>query len=325
MSPAQEDRIGAAALLASPLSLLYWTAWQAYWLPFRLGLRRPKKPHTPIICIGSLLAGGAGKTPVTVHLIDVLESKGYKTVLAASGYRSPHYKNPAAAPDGELDPREWGDEPALIRSLRPQVPIVIGKDRVRLAEIIQERWPDHVMLMDDGFQHLELEKDLTIVLDPDEVTNNLMLPAGPYREPRKAGRSRADVIFPGEFTIETQPTRFIDPDGVEVPTPEEAQVICAIGRPSRFVKSLETAGVAIRGLKTLPDHDPLNEGNLFSSFEPEIPVVVTGKDWVKLRHRKDLAGWTILSASHDVSIAPASRFDRILNRSLPADSSNDES
>lgn len=295
-SPVPAAQLARAAL--TPLSWLYAGGWQTYLLTYRLGLKQAQAPHRPVLCVGNLQAGGSGKSPLVRHLVDVLREMDHEVVVSCSGYGAPRAEAASLAPEGPLDAAEWGDEPAMLRDLVPDLPLVVGRRRVLAAEIVHQAYPNAVMLMDDGFQHLPLRKTLSIVLDPENPPNWRCLPAGPYREPRR-NRSRADLVIPGRFrVVEEGPW-------LDEPWPERFAVLCALGQPARFLASLPRDPVQTR---LLPDHDPLTAGTLFDGMDPSLPVVVTAKDWVKLRARKDLAKRRILVARHAVRVEPAAEF-----------------
>ncbi len=295
-SPALSARLGRGAL--TPLSWLYAGGWQAYLWIYRLGIKKAAEPHRPVLCVGNLQAGGSGKSPLVRHLVDVLQEMGHEVVISCSGYGAPRAEAASLAPEGDLDAAEWGDEPAMLRSQLPDVPLVVGRRRVLAAALVHEHHPAAVMLMDDGFQHLPLKKTVSLVLDPSDPPNRRCLPAGPYREPWR-NRSRADAVLPGRFRIvEEGPW-------LDEPWPERFAVLCALGQPSRFLASLPHPPEETH---LLPDHDPLTAGTLFDAMDPALPVVVTAKDWAKLRARKDLAGRTILVARHAVRVEPAEPF-----------------
>ncbi len=306
------DDTGPEALLLSPLSVLYAAGWIGYQSIYRLGLKKPAQPHTPVVCVGSLLAGGAGKSPATVNVAEGLQSRGRRVAISISGYRSAHDGGATLAPpDKELDAREWGDETAMMRWMLPEVPLVVGRDRVRAAEIIHAEFPDFVMLMDSGFQHLPLKIDVSILLDPPALRNRLPLPAGPYREVRGMGRARADMVIPTPQKF--VPHEYVDglqrPDGAMLEEmPKTAAILTAIGRPNRVVAAIESLGIEVSGGHQLPDHDPLDRPNLFSEIDQSLPIIVTAKDWVKLRSRTDLPLDRILILRHRVSIEPREEF-----------------
>lgn len=308
------DSIQASLLrgLLWPASALYGLGWKAYLGLYRLGLKHAAKPHSPIVCIGNFTVGGSGKSPATLHVAEVLRELGFPVVIGLSGYGSPKAEGATVAPDGELDAAEWGDEPAMVRWLMPDIPLIVGRRRVRAAELCAERFPDAVLLMDDGLQHMPLSIDIRIALDERHPKNRFLLPAGPYREPRSA--KRADLILPAEFEAVAAPVALVMPNGDPVlGVSEEVQVLCALGRPDRFLDALERAGLRVGRKLLLTDHDPLAAGTLWDSFEPEKPIVVTAKDWVKLRGRSDLASRRIWIARHSVRIEPAEAFKRWLN------------
>lgn len=309
-----------AALMLSPLSFLYALGWEIYLLAYRLGFKRASEPHKPVVCVGNLQVGGTGKTPVVVALAKLLISQGRRVVVSCSGYGSPASKDAMLAPEGDLSAHEWGDEPAMFRMMLPGVPLIVGRNRVRAAQICAEMLPDAVLLLDDGFQHLPLKKHVSIILDP-PIWNRFCLPAGPYREP-VWNRSRADLVVPGEFKVQYTPLSFVEArTGAACPKPERANVLCALGDPNSFVWTLESQGVEVVNGRLLPDHDTLLAGNLFDGLDPALPLVVTAKDWGKLRQRSDLEKWSLLIANREASIQPAGQFSAWLAKKLDGDSS----
>src|ERR1022692_4001728 len=109
--------LGAAVsrILLTPASWLYAFGWEAYASTYRLGLKRPKEAHRPVICIGNLVVGGSGKTPATLAVAQLLLDMGEPIVLSVSGYGSPRSEAASIAPMGPLPAAKWGDEPAMVR------------------------------------------------------------------------------------------------------------------------------------------------------------------------------------------------------------------
>ncbi|RYG47469.1 tetraacyldisaccharide 4'-kinase [bacterium] len=296
----------AARVAMTPLSWLYAGGWSVYRGLYDLGIKQAFDPAIPTICIGNLTVGGMGKTPVTRF---VAESLGCPFVLGLSGYGAPRSEGATLAPDGPLDPAEWGDEPAMFRDWLPDAPMVVGRRRVLAAQIAAERFPDRVLLMDDGMQHLPLRKHVSILLDPAKPTNGRTLPAGPYREPRYE-RRRADLILPGAFGIVEQPLAFERPSG-------DYALLCALGNPEGFASAV--TGMLRRpptADRRLPDHDPLTAGTLFDGLPPDLPIVTTEKDWVKLRRRPDVGDRDIRVAVRKVRIEPEAEFRAWLTERL---------
>ncbi|HRJ27281.1 MAG TPA: tetraacyldisaccharide 4'-kinase [Fimbriimonadaceae bacterium] len=305
---------GLASVLLAPLSLLYAGGWWAYESMYRLGLKKPKEPHRPVLVVGNLTVGGTGKTPLTAYLAQLFRRSGHEVVLSASGYGSPASEEAQCAPAGPLIASRWGDEPAYYRWLMPDLPLIIGRNRVRAAEICAERFPNAILLLDDGFQHLPLKKHLALILDPDPAPNPLCLPAGPYRQPRSAGRRKADAVIPGTWDLVRQGPVFRDAEGrpCDRPATQPIQLLSAIGSPARLRQSFIDAGYELIHEVHRPDHDPLTAGNLWASFDPQKPILVTAKDWMKLRERTDLAPLTLWIVDYEVRLKPEPEFTRWL-------------
>lgn len=307
----------AIRTLTTPVSWLYALGWEAYLSIYTLGLKRAASPHKPIVCVGSLMVGGSGKSPLTLYLARLFEKLGRRVVIGCSGYGAPHSAAAALAPLGQLAAAEWGDEPAMFRWLLPNVPLVVGRDRVLAATLVHQSHPDAILLMDDGFQHLRLATDVSLLIDVTGLMNKKCLPAGPLREPY-ANRVRADLILPGEFQIRSQPMRVVDRNGAAA-TPTAYSVLCALGQPIRFLTALAAQFPNDRSdVPTVlrPDHDPLTASELWEGLPADIPVVVTAKDWVKLRERVDLNQRQVLIALQDVEVEPQDAFATWVERRL---------
>lgn len=299
-----------------PLSWLYAAGWKAYLGVYKAGLKKAKEPHRPVICVGNLVVGGTGKSPITLHVAQVLQELGHDVVVSSSGYGSPRSQSATLAPAGPLDAREWGDEPAMFRWLAPELPLIVGRNRVEAARLCAEGYPGSVLLLDDGFQHLPLKKHLAIVLDP-PTDNRSCLPAGPYREPW-GNRSRADLVLPNGFTPKFSITGLISPAGdpVAIVSGAKVSVLCALGSPERFLSDLPALGLKVEEQLLLPDHDPLDAGNLLAPLNPNLPLVITAKDWVKLQKRQDLGARQIWIARQEARIEPEANFRSWLAQKL---------
>jgi tetraacyldisaccharide 4'-kinase len=303
-----------ARICLLPLSWIYAGGWKCYRWIYRMGIKKAARPMSPIVCIGNLTVGGSGKTPTTLFVADLLFELGYMPVISCSGYGSPKSEAASVAPGGKLDPKVWGDEPAMMRWLRPGVNLVVGRRRVLAAKLVQQNFPGSVLLMDDGFQHLPLAKDLTVILDPANPANPHCLPAGPYREPR-SNRKIADLAIPNGFRIVEEPGGFVDPAGNPIRI-EQCTVLCAIGRPEGLLRSLQERNIAILDQRLLPDHDSLGGGTLLAGTREDVPIVVTAKDWVKLRERPDVNTRTFAIAQHAIRIEPVDEFRDWLQKKL---------
>ena len=288
----------------APLSWLYSFGWRCYQLTYSLGLKRPKRPHSPVICIGNLRVGGTGKTPFVRYLASELTLRGYRIVISMSGYGSPRSQEASIPPNGELSAAEWGDEPALMRQYLPEIPLIVGRNRVAAANLCAEKFPDAVLLLDDGFQHLPLHKDFCILLDP-PIANHFCLPAGPYRQPATDAH-RADLELFSSCEVFPPVMRFLSSAGDEI-TPCEVQTLTAIGEPNRFNQMVEKEGFRVLNTQVLRDHAPLSSPEIMSRFKRSIPILVTTKDWIKLKTNPWISDWKWIIADYEFSLSEKSK------------------
>jgi tetraacyldisaccharide 4'-kinase len=180
------------------LSRLYALGWRAYAGVYALGLKRRARMPVPVIGVGSLWAGGVGKTPVTIAVARLLQESGVRVAVLTHGYGGSRYRTGALIdPLQHPDPAEVGDEAAELRLALPNVPIAVGKQRVQTAHAAIARWSPDALVLDDGFQHLPLARALDLVLLPAEspLGNGYCLPAGPLRETPEGVRRAGGVVW----------------------------------------------------------------------------------------------------------------------------------
>jgi tetraacyldisaccharide 4'-kinase len=180
------------------LARLYALGWRAYAGVYALGLKRRTEMPVPVIGVGSLWAGGVGKTPVTIAVARLLQESGVRVAVLTHGYGGSRYRTGALIdPLQHPDPAEVGDEAAELRLALPDVPIAVGKWRVQMAQAAIARWSPDALVLDDGFQHLPLARALDLVLLPAEspLGNGFCLPAGPLREPPEGVRRAGGVVW----------------------------------------------------------------------------------------------------------------------------------
>lgn len=314
------QRFDLESIVLAPLGGLYLLGWLGYEAVYRAGLKKPYCAHVPVVVIGNLTVGGMGKTPLTLATARTLRELGYPVVLGASGYGSPKSQAAQIAPEGPLDAREWGDEPAFLRWLLPDFPLIVGRRRVLAAQLAEKHFPDHVLLMDDGVQHKPLAKDLTILIDPPRVANGQCLPAGPYREPRWH-RRRADILIPDDYQLESPGLQFLNPYQpvaipAESPAPAEIQVLCAIAKPYRYTETLAAYRYQVVKAKYLRDHDPIRDPRLLADFDPKLPLFTTGKDWTKLQHLQGIDRFQVFVSHYEVEVLPNDLFRSHLKTKL---------
>jgi len=265
--------------------------WLVYAGVYSVGLKQRKKFPIPIVGVGNLEVGGLGKTPMSIEIARMLCSSGLKVAVSASGYGSPASQAATLAPAGELEPSRWGDEPALIRSKLPNVPLIVGRRRTLAAEIAVREGFD-ALVLDDGFQHLPLGRAVDLLLYDPLAANRRCIPAGPMREPTIGARRATAVLIGSEqgesvfglpdFRFRRRFTGLVSHSGEKVPLEwlmgRSVHAVCAIARPSRFFETLEDMGAILVSRVSFGDHDALNR-----ELPSGAPIVVTEKDAVKLR------------------------------------------
>lgn len=312
------------------LAGVYALGWRAYEGLYRWGWKRRRRLPVPVIGVGSLWAGGVGKTPLTIALARQLQEAGVRVAVLTHGYGGRRYHQTTLVEPHEFpDPAAVGDEAAELRLALPAVPIAVGKWRVRTATAALQRWSPEALLLDDGFQHLPLARTLDLVLLPAQspLGNGYCLPAGPLREP-PSGLARADgiVMVCDGAQPNTESARTTTPclwqqalRGNSVPlytativpaallhlaTGERMPLhalrnrpltlVCGIARPERFVQTAQSLGYAVESVHTYPDHHPYAEAEVHSLAGKT--VLTTAKDAVKLRTRlpESCDAWALL-------------------------------
>lgn len=201
----------ARRILLLPFSWLYGCGIGVVDFLYRMGVKKAMDTPIRTICIGNLTVGGTGKTPVTEHLIDKLRSKGKRVVMLSRGYRRKTKGLQVAKEDSTAE--EIGDEPMLIHSRYPDVPIVVDGDRNRALAYIKENMPGtDIVLMDDGMQHKATKaSEYVLVCDyARPIYDDILLPAGNLREGWEA-RKRAKTII-----INKCPLSITDREMVEI-------------------------------------------------------------------------------------------------------------
>jgi len=258
----------------------------------------------PVVSVGNLSVGGAGKTPFLILLGELLKARGVAFDVLSRGYGRQTKGVRVVDPGGSA--RDFGDEPLLI-ARRLQVPVIVGEDRYAAGRAAEEKFGVRLHLLDDGFQHRALARDFDIVLVTPEDARDRLLPVGRLREPVAAlKRAHAVVLtsgadstrFPLEGKLVWRARRGIVPDGV----PPQPVAFCGIARPQSFFLQLRAAGIApaaeavyrdhhaytkqdVRELLQLREHsgargfvttekDAVNLGGLLSALQPLAVVPV---------------------------------------------------
>lgn len=280
---------GVVAALLLPFAVVYRLLAFLHRLPFRLGLRRPWRAPVPVVIVGNVVAGGAGKTPVVIALARHLRERGIACGVVSRG----HGRDGAGALEvtATTAPERSGDEPLLI-ARAAALPVAVAARRQEAIELLLRRHPGlQLVLGDDGLQHHALARDLEIVVFDDRgIGNGWPLPAGPLREPWPR---HADLVLRTEgargiegFTVRRQLAPVaVASDGrtVDLQSLRDARCVAVAGiaQPQVFFDMLRARGVALAATAALPDHDR------FESLPPALQeagatVLCTEKDAAKL-------------------------------------------
>lgn len=306
-------------MLLSPLFLLslpYGWAVRTRTFLYSLGLLKTKQLSRPVISVGNITVGGTGKTPLVMALSEGLMERGIPTAILSRGYRGKKGSGPLVT-DGRrvlLSPEESGDEPFLMASVLKGIPILIGKDRLKNGKMALDRFPVRGFLLDDGFQHLPLLRDLNILLVDSQIGfgDGHLLPRGILREPLSHLR-RADLflmtkaedpeacqslesilrkIHPSApiFHSHYEPAGLIHPDGKVEPLHlfkgKKVIALSGIANPAYFSMLLKKCGMEVVGEVIFPDHHRYTALDLLSikGKVKEVGwIVTTEKDMVKLK------------------------------------------
>ena len=313
-------RRGALAWLLWPLSLLLRALVALRKRLYRSGRLKSQRLPVPVIVVGNVVAGGAGKTPVLLALLEHLAARGLKAGVISRGYgRSTRDCREVTAAS---QPEQVGDEPLLIQRAAA-VPVVVAGKRIDAGKALLAAHPDvQVILCDDGLQHLALQRDIELcVFDARGVGNGWLQPAGPLREPwpRSVDFVLTDKAFiPGTkcFTLDRQLAPLMCNSAGERKQLSSLRgkpllAVAGIANPPAFFGMLREQGLALDCTFALPDHYDFSAP---LPLDPALDVVCTEKDAVKLwRSRPD--AWAVpLVVKIDPAFWPA--FDRQLDAKL---------
>lgn len=252
---------------------------------YRRGWLATRRLKQPVVSVGNLSVGGTGKTPLVEFLAQRLLARGWKPCILTRGYgRRTGAETVAVAPEDGRAPeaREIGDEPALLARKLPRVPIVVSADRYRAGCVAEAQFEVNVHILDDGFQHLALARDVdVVVLDTTQaLSDGALLPAGRLREPcRSLGRaqvvvlSRAELGRPEEiekqvravnseakiFTSTTRLSKILDFASGELQEPaawlgRPLLAFCGIGNPRAFFADARRWGFSVAAESAFRDH-----------------------------------------------------------------------
>lgn len=269
---------------------------------------KTKKLPCPVISIGNITVGGTGKTPMTIYITKLLLGMGFKPGVLSRGYKGDLEHRGGIVSDGKkicCTPEEAGDEPYMLARM-VSAPVIVGKNRYVSGLKAIKNFSCNVLILDDGFQHQQLQRDLDILLMDAKAPlgNGFMLPRGPLREPPGAAQRSHGVIFtrsgskdnPQNETVKRKPCfrcshepfiSKIQPRGKIPPKGDSVLLFTGIVDHSSVKKSCEKLGLAaIKHLK-YPDHHSYSATDIKTIFDEfknsgADMVATTHKDYIKV-------------------------------------------
>jgi tetraacyldisaccharide 4'-kinase len=272
-----------------------------------------------VISVGNLHWGGGGKTPFTAALARHLRGRELTPCILSRGYRGKGrgVRLVSAGEGPLLGPTTAGDEPVQLAGELPGVPVVVATDRYEAGRHALERLekPPDLFLLDDGFSHLGLARDLDLLLFPaaDPFAGGLLPPGGRLREPLASTRWADAVVLTGDgqdrgaelaraltrhgfrgpgFSSRTEHLAPVPSEGTPLPPGTRVLAVCGVARPAGFLAAADASGLDVRDKLTFPDHHPYPASSLRRISEALRTtgaewVLTTGKDRVKLLGRLD--------------------------------------
>lgn len=279
-------------IILLPLSFLFLLISTSRKFIYRIGLFKTVRLHAPVIIVGNITAGGAGKSPLVMELAIQLSKKDYKPGIISRGYGGSAHKEPKLL-TGKSDPAQVGDEPLML-ARSTCCPVVVCQDRVLAAQMLITKCGCNLIIADDGLQHYRLARDIEIcVVDAQrKFGNGFLIPAGPLRETRRRLGTTDFIIVNGEsdqtiderqFVMQLDIVAIKSLDGNRTATlndfkDKKANAVAGIANPDRFFKMLNAHNINTIN-HSFPDHHAYQQTDL--EFSQDLPILMTQKDAVK--------------------------------------------
>tara|TARA_B100000427_G_scaffold93663_1_gene77284 strand:+ start:3976 stop:5016 length:1041 start_codon:yes stop_codon:yes gene_type:complete len=296
-------------------------------------LIKPKKTKPIIVSIGNVSLGGTGKTPFTIAIAKLLTQQGYKVGVSTRGHGRKNEKSSFLMKDKNWFVKDFykhwkvaGDETVLLKNNLENIPVYVSKNKTKAAESLYRKEGCDVVLLDDGFQHRKLYRDVDIVLFDHNEKANKIFPYGVLREPI-IGLKRADIIIStnmadnkeGVLALKWGYNDYLLVADSPENKAEKFEVLnqysnilslCAIGSPGGFQKTLESLKINFKESLVYPDHYPFKEKDIkkINSFvdNNKIDLILcTEKDLIKLKQYKETLGAPIAAITINYSLSPS--------------------
>lgn len=279
-------------LLLLPLSWLYGLVSGLIRLSYKLGLKKAWRAPVPVVVVGNLTAGGNGKTPVVIWLVEQLQQRGIRVGVVSRGYGGKAETYPLLL-DPETTTAQAGDEPVLIFQ-RTGAPVAVSPVRSDAVKALLAAHPVQLIITDDGLQHYRLarDKEIVVVDGVRRFGNGWWLPAGPMRECASRLKSVDAIVTnggtaqAGEIPMRLQPglaVNLLTGERLALPELHNVVAMAGIGHPPRFFATLESSGLQPVKTVALADHQALTLADVEALTASGQTLIMTEKDAVKCR------------------------------------------
>jgi tetraacyldisaccharide 4'-kinase len=301
---------------------------------YRRGLLPQERLVGPVISVGNLSVGGSGKTPVVAYLAALLRDAGLPVAILSRGYRGSFRGDALVVGDGasvRATAEAAGDEPVMLARQLEGVVVAVGRRRHEVGRVVEARFGRRVHILDDGFQHLRLARDLDVLCLDLRDLRDQPLPAGRLRE-RPAAAGRADLVLitgpddasPEEIAqsvdtlgrdrthlVRRRPVGFFDTNGAAGRPSFRPFLLAGIARPERFEADVRTLAGALAGRRFFPDHHAFTPVELGEVAEEAVrlgadAIVTTAKDKERLPPLS--LGLPVLVFRSEVELSDGARF-----------------
>lgn len=248
----------------NPLTGLYGAATALRNVLFDRGVLTSRRLEQPVVSVGNLSTGGAGKTPFVIALGELLNARGIRFDVLSRGYR--RKTRGVLVVESEGNAADFGDEP-LLMARRLGVPVIVGESRYEAGRVAERKFQSQLHILDDGFQHRSLVRDFDIVLMTECDFGDRMLPSGRLREPLSS-LARADaVVLPAGVAadhpaLRQKPIWRITRELVLPSLPSAPIVFCGLARPEQFFAQVRAAGIKPAAEVKFGDHHAYDSGDI---------------------------------------------------------------
>jgi tetraacyldisaccharide 4'-kinase len=314
----------------NPLTGLYGAATALRNTLFDRGVLSSRRLERPVVSVGNLSLGGAGKTPFVIALGELLKARGIRFDVLTRGYGRKTRGVLIVETDGNA--ADFGDEPLLI-ARRLGVPVIVGESRYEAGRVAERKFQPQLHILDDGFQHRSLARDFDIVLTTESDFDDRLLPSGRLREPLSSLQRADAIVLPRDLSAQEMVIKSSALQGkliwqmnreIVMPAALLAPIVfCGIARPQQFFAQVRAAGIAPAAEIEFRDHHAYDRSDIARLLAMRGNLgaggfLTTEKDAVNLGSlQADLKPFAVAALSLTLN-HPTDAVDAILARTISA-------